>query len=53
MGGWEIKARGIKHTAMDGEPTLGDEHTMGSTDDVIQNCTPEIVILLKIVTPIN
>lgn len=39
---------------MEGELTLGGERTMGSIDDVIQNCTPEIhVIPPTIVTPIN
>ena len=39
---------------MEGDLTLGAEHTIKYTDDVLQNCTPETrIILLTNVTPIN
>lgn len=39
---------------MEGEPTLGGEHTKWYINDVLQNCTPDTyVTLLTIVTPIN
>ena len=39
---------------MEGDLTWGGEHTIQYTDDVLQNCTPEIyIILLTNVTPIN
>ena len=38
--------------AMDGDLTWGGEHTMQSTDDVLQNCAPEsYIFLLTSVTP--
>ena len=37
-----------------GDLTWGGEHTIQYTDDALQNCTPEIcVILLTNVTPIK
>ena len=39
---------------MEGDLTLSGEHTMQYTDDVLQNYTPEIyVILITNVIPIN
>ena len=39
---------------MEGDLTLGGEHVIQYTDDVLQNCTPETYkILLSKVTPIN
>ena len=39
---------------MEGDLTLGGEHTMKYTNDVLQNCTPETcIILLTDVTPMN
>ena len=39
---------------MEGDWTLGGEHTVQCADDVLQNCTPEAyIILLTDVTPIN
>lgn len=38
---------------MEGGLTLGPEHTIQNTDDVIQNSKPEAYTLLLIVTPIN
>ena len=39
---------------MEGYLTLGGEHTIQYTDDVLQSCTPETYItLLNNVTPIN
>ena len=31
---------------MEGDVTWGGEHTIQYTDDVLQNCTPEIYIML-------
>ena len=40
--------------AMEGDLTLGGEHTIQYTDNVLENCIPETyVILLVNVTPIN
>ena len=40
--------------SMEGDLILGGEHTMQYTDDVLQNCTLEIyIMLLTSVTPIN
>ena len=37
---------------MEGDLTLGDEHTVQYTDDVLQKCIPETyIILLTNVTP--
>ena len=39
---------------MEGDLTLGGEHTTQYTDDVLWKCTPETcIILLTNVTPIN
>ena len=39
---------------MEGDLTWGGEHTIQYTDDVLQNCTSEIYIVLLItVIPIN
>ena len=39
---------------MNGDLTLGGKHTIQYTDDVLQNCTIEIyIILLANITPIN
>ena len=39
---------------MEGEQTLGNEHTMQYTDDVLENCTLETcIMLLTNVTPMN
>ena len=38
---------------MEGDLTVGGEHTIQYTDDVSQNCTPEYIILLNNVTPIS
>lgn len=44
----------IKYMMMEGDLTLGSEHAMQYTDDVSQNCTPKIyIILLTDVTPIH
>ena len=39
---------------MEGDLTLGTEHTIQYKNDVLQNCTPKTyIILLTNVTPIN
>ena len=39
---------------LEGDLTLGREHTIQYTDDVLQNCTPETyIVLLSNVTPVN
>ena len=39
---------------MEGDSTLGGEHIVQYTDDVLQNCTPETYVILSTnVTPIN
>ena len=39
---------------MEGDLTWGGEHTVQSTDDVLQNCTSETyIILLTDIIPIN
>ena len=43
-----------EYMVMEGDLTWGGEHTTQYTDDVLQNCTPEIyVILLTNATPMN
>ena len=44
----------FKYMVIEGNLTLGGEHTMQYRDDILQNCTPETyIILLTNVTPIN
>ena len=39
---------------IDGDKTLGGEHTMENANDVLQNCMPETyIMLLTDVTPID
>ena len=49
-GGGEIGGQMV----IEGDLTLGNEHTIQCTDDVLWNCAPEIyIILLTSVTPIT
>ena len=52
-GGMQKRVNGGQ-MVMEGDLTLSGEHTMQYTDDVLQNYTPEIyVILITNVIPIN
>ena len=49
-----MKGKGAKYTVMEEDLTLGGEHPLHYTDDVLQDCTLETyIILLTNVTLIN
>ena len=41
------EVKGVKYTVMKGEYTLGDEHTMQYTDNVLLNCTLETHLVIN------
>ena len=53
-GGWEKRVRGGGRNVLEGNLTLGGNHTIQYTDDVLQNWTPETsLIVLTHIIPIN
>ena len=53
--GWgeEKRVKKVKYTVMEGDMTVGGEHTMQYTDDALQSCILATYMSLNNVTPVN